>query len=474
MEVKALARNTLIAFASQGVSLMVSFVMALIVPKALNVEQYGYWQLFVLYSSYIGFCHLGLCDGVYLIIGGTPRSQVDKGNVAGQFVICAILQLIFSAALLSLVNVFPLGGDRNVVISLTAVYLVINNLALYLGYIFQAMNETRLFSYSMILDRLLYLFFCGGCLLLSVRSFVPFIVLTIVAKGASLLYCVWNARDIVFCTPNPLVESARNAISSIAVGIKLMLANLASMLIIGLARFFIDGEWGIETFGQVSFSLSLVNFFISFVSQASMVLFPSLRQVEGDQRRRFYILMRDAMELLFPVVYMLYFPLTALLSAWLPQYAMSMSYFVLLLPICVFDSKMDICCTTFFKVTRREGVLLRINVISVIASFVLTIVGVYVVRSIWAVLFGMVASIVFRSVVSERHLNSWMKCENLPTMIKELIVTMLFSASGLLLDAPIAALVFVAGYIVYLVSERKRLSGVCCSILSVGKQLVQS
>ena len=41
-----------------------------------------------------------------------------------------------------------------------------------------------------------------------------------------------------------------DSIASVRVGIKLMLANLSSMLILGIARVVIDSVWGIETFGQ--------------------------------------------------------------------------------------------------------------------------------------------------------------------------------------------------------------------------------
>ena len=67
---KLLLKNTIVAFSAQGISLFVSAIMSLVVPKILGLASYGYWQLFVFYASYSGFFHFGLNDGIYLIEGG--------------------------------------------------------------------------------------------------------------------------------------------------------------------------------------------------------------------------------------------------------------------------------------------------------------------------------------------------------------------------------------------------------------------
>ena len=54
MNIRSLAGNAAVAFAAQGVSLLASVAMSLIVPKVLGVTTYGYWQLFVFYTSYSG------------------------------------------------------------------------------------------------------------------------------------------------------------------------------------------------------------------------------------------------------------------------------------------------------------------------------------------------------------------------------------------------------------------------------------
>ena len=55
---------------SQILSLLVSVSLVIILPKFISVEDYGYWQLFILYSGYVGLFHFGYSDGLYIKLGG--------------------------------------------------------------------------------------------------------------------------------------------------------------------------------------------------------------------------------------------------------------------------------------------------------------------------------------------------------------------------------------------------------------------
>lgn len=85
-----LINNIIYAFFAQGVSLLLSVVMSLIVPKVLGVEQFGYWQLFIFYAGYVGFFHFGLNDGIYLKLGGSDYDNLDYNLLGTQFRISII------------------------------------------------------------------------------------------------------------------------------------------------------------------------------------------------------------------------------------------------------------------------------------------------------------------------------------------------------------------------------------------------
>lgn len=454
MNYRAIIKNTLVAILSQGIALCASLAMSLLVPKILGIVEYGFWQLFLFYTSYAGLLSLGAIDGLYLIIGGTERHAVDKRDVISQLVLSSLMVAIFSAAVATIFFFFVGEYSRRAVIVFSAAYAVMSHLVASFGYVFQAMNETKRYSYSVVVDKLSFLAPLLILIFLKVDSFEPYCIAYIASKFVALFYCVHELRDFISVGFLRIRAAIRNLYGSIKVGCKLMLANVSDMLILGVVRSLIDAVWGIEVFGKVSFSLSMVNFFILFISQASMVLFPALRQGNDDERRAFYRGVRDAMEVAFPGIYLLYYPMAAILVFWLPQYADSMLYFALLLPICVFNTKMDICCTTYFKVLRKEGLLLRVNLATVFASALLSVVGVYFIDSLEFMLIGAVTCIVLRSLWCERYLNKKLGVPGSPIQIEEIALTIAFVAAALILPPGIAIPVYAALFVSYLVLNR--------------------
>ena len=455
MNIRKLAGDTAFAFLSQGVAFLASFAMSLLVPKFLGVTEFGYWQLFIFYASYVGFFGLGSIDGLYLSIGGTRRADADKKDIASQLLLSTGMVFIFSCGLAALSGFVVDDGKRAEAICFTAAYAVLSHLAGSFGLIFQAMNETRLYSFSVIVDRVLFLVPLFVLLALRVDVFEPYAVAYICSKAFALAFCIAYGRDIVSTGLLPFVEGVKHMASSIKIGFSLMVAGVADMLILGAARALVDFAWGIETFGKVSFALSLVNFFIAFVSQASMVLFPALRQGSDCERRRFYEALKGVAEIVFPAAYLLYLPAVCVLGVWLPQYAESMRYFAVLLPVCVFNAKMDISCTTYFKVLREERILLRVNLATVAASAALSFAGVYLFGSLDAVLLGVVACLVGRSLWCERYLDKVLTVPSSPLVLEEVLLTAVFVVSSLLLPPVSSFFLYAGAYGAYLFLNRR-------------------
>ena len=60
-----LKQNMLFAYFAQGTILVSSILLTLVLPKVLGVEEFGYWQLLIMYVNYLGIAYLGLNDGLY-------------------------------------------------------------------------------------------------------------------------------------------------------------------------------------------------------------------------------------------------------------------------------------------------------------------------------------------------------------------------------------------------------------------------
>ena len=74
----SLIRRIQAVIGGNALNLIISVFMVIALPKILTMEDYGYWQLFLFFFSYIGFFQFGWEDGIYLKFVGCKYEELDK------------------------------------------------------------------------------------------------------------------------------------------------------------------------------------------------------------------------------------------------------------------------------------------------------------------------------------------------------------------------------------------------------------
>ena len=145
------------AFASQAISLIASFMMSLIVPKVLGVAEYAHWQLFLFYANYVAITLLGVGDGVYLRLGGKRFSEIDGGLFKTEALAVCLSQVLVATVVWAISNAIELDEGLRFVLDSLLVYGVIQNFYGVIAPVFQAVNLTRIYSISSVVNRLVFL-----------------------------------------------------------------------------------------------------------------------------------------------------------------------------------------------------------------------------------------------------------------------------------------------------------------------------
>ena len=98
---RAFCSDVLIYSFGQAILLIFGFVQSLIIPKYLSTADYGYWQLFLLCTTYVGILHLGFLNGILIKWAGRNledfKEEVPlafKFTLIEQGIIIGILVLI--------------------------------------------------------------------------------------------------------------------------------------------------------------------------------------------------------------------------------------------------------------------------------------------------------------------------------------------------------------------------------------------
>ena len=437
--------------------MFVSMLMILVLPKIMTMEDYGIWQLFMFYFSYVGFFHFGWIDGIYLRYGGQNFSALSRKTFGGQFWLLLILLLVEFA----IVNILLISGiiKNSILIfvlrvsSIAGVFYII---FAYVNFILQLSDKIKEYARNIILERFLILLLTLICITLIETKYDKVIYVTIMSEFLAMSFGLYTIRDLIFVERDTFYNAMNEAYFNISAGSKLMLANIAGMLILGIIRFGISQEWDIVTFGKVSLTLNISNFLMVFISAVSIVLFPILKRINQDRLAEIYVLLRNILSYSLLAMLITYYPLKILLLYWLPKYSDSLVYMGLLLPICVFESKLQMLVNTYLKSLRQEALMLKINFISVIFALFMTYVTVVLLHNLKLAILSIVINFAFRLLLAEYFIEKLLSLKLRKDFIEELIVVSSFIFINVH-ESTYGILIYLAVYLIYALINKKQI-----------------
>jgi O-antigen/teichoic acid export membrane protein len=450
-------KNMSYTISSNFISLIISTLVVLIIPKLIGVEEYGYWQLYIFYSSYVGFLHFGWNDGIYLRYGGEEYKKLDKRLFYSQFVELVVSQVTIGILIWLTSAIFILDNNRSFILQMVAIAMILLNTRLMIFFILQATNRIKEFARLTMLDRIVYIILIIILLLFGIRDFKLMIFADLVGKLVSLFFATLSCKDIVFRRINTFYLTISELIMNISVGIKLMFANIASMLIIGIVRFGIEQTWDVATFGKVSLTLSISNMMMIFINAVGIIMFPILRRTNWEKLANIYSTMRDFLMVILLGFLIIYYPLKTVMSAWIPQYAESLLYMSLVFPMFIYEGKMALLINTYLKTLRREKVMLRINLISMLLSLLMTYVTSRIFVNLDAAILSIIILLAMRSAFAEKYLAKELSIKVSKDILLEVLLTIVFIVTGWFINSLMTMLIYGMTYIIYLLIKRKNI-----------------
>lgn len=451
-------KNTIYALGAQGVSIMLSIILALVFPKLLGVHHYSYWRLFTMYIGYAYVAHLGLHDGVYLRNGGKDYGELNFSMLKSNMLISVVWQVVLGILMLLVtIGFFELEPERLFVIVCTAVYILISNVVTFLQYLMQATNRIKEYSGTVLVEKMCFLVVVIVGILQKCEALEVYVFAFFITRMMALGYCVWLCRDVIKCTCASWSASFQDVIANVSSGVNLMCSTFTNMLLLGIGQFMIDGHWGVEIFGMFSLALALSEFFVIFISQVSVVLFPEFKRMEKEALSNSYRALRNGLGVILLLAMLGYLPMYILVEVWMPQYEECLKYLVLLFPICVFDGKMGMLCNTYFKALRKERELLVINFFTMLWGALLYALVVFVLDNIFLVAICMTLITGLRSIVAEWYLAVLFGKDTTRMRVGEIILVVVFMTGTWFLGPLWGFILYLVAYVIFCASYKTQL-----------------
>ena len=366
-----LVRNISYSVIANLVSLLVGVTVVLLVPKLLGVEEYGHFQLFMFFINYVGFFHFGWADGIILRYAGESWERLNRPRFAGQTAFFLLFEISLWGLFCFASWIWSEEGSRLYVLLSTGLCAVLVLANTFFRFILQATNRIRAFAFLTLSERVIYLFLVILGLVLKERSFHFYVAAYIGAQTISLMVAVFFCHDIVKTHPERWQNIWKETWRCLEAGSKLMVANIASMLILGVLRFGIERVWGVITFGKVSLLLSALSFLLVFVNAVSTVLLPSLRGGSNERLRMMYFPLRCCLSWFLLLSFAFVWPVQEIAKWWLPAYADALDLLPLMVPVCLYECTVNLTTGTYLKVLRMEKDFLWGNSWALVVSLML-------------------------------------------------------------------------------------------------------
>lgn len=445
-------KNVSFVFVANVIATTVTAVLTIWIPKVLSLDGYGYWQLNTLYGGYVALLHFGLVDGVYLRYAGTKYDDLDKDVHRGQFRLLLFAEFVISVMFIIICNLFIHNNDKCFAISTV---FVASSMSIPMGlllFLLQGGGRVKEYSVVTIINRLIYLTICVLLLFLGVYNFKWIVIAGIVGTAVAFTYCSWLCRDIVF---GKIVQThssiLHESFENIKCGVKISIAYITGNFIIGSVRLGIENEWGIETFGKVSMSLSLTHFLLIFINAVGVVLLPILRNINKDIQEQVYINLNKILTTVTLISFAICIPLKSILIQILPQYLESLDWLSLLIPIVLFESRTALLNGVYLRANRKENAFFVINVVMALISVIATYIVVRVLSDFMSSVLLIPLLIGIKCTILDLYINKRMSISNTKETYYGIIASVIFVCMHSLISKSIIGLLLYVVFIIALI-----------------------
>lgn len=454
-------RNIKYSLVAQALILVVGVLKTLIVPSVLTVESYAYWQMYLFYISYVGFFYLGYNDGILLKYGKHDYEELPFERIRSSIRYYIAMLFVFVGIVLGFA-IFISDPQKSFVISVVAFSIVMYGLYGVFIYIFLITNQIKRHSFFTAVDSVSSFIGIILMLVLKQEDFHILVIFVSCTKLLSVVIMAFMCRHLIFGKGVPAKEGFGEFIDNIKAGIFLMLAQVMSMLVVGLGRIFIEYGSAINNYAYYSFGITVMNIVMVGVTAIATVMYPTLGRVEPEMLPRFFQKMYKYFTHFTAASLLLYFPAYILIGIIFPKYTPMLSYFAIIFVMMTWQSKVNITTNSYFRVLRMERKMLKINVLSVIffcISFFLLrfTIGQFISNQIILVAISTCLSMVFLEIMAEKTLRKKLGLRFDSQLVKDIAISLVFIATTFIPNKFIGFAIYGVFIVVYVVVNRQEL-----------------
>ena len=445
-------KNTIYVVAAQSISLLLGITRTLILPIMLGITNFGYWQVYMLYLSYVGIFALGYNDGIYLRYGKYEYDELPKNTFGPSIRLFVVFQLAIMFLAIAVISWEP-DPSKQISILWASINIPIAGLTGVLIYVLQITNQLKKYSFYTILDKVIVLITIIAFLLLRLDNFLGLIIVDTFARIFVLGLMINSCREIIFGKGISYKYALKEISVNVSVGIRLMLANFAGMLMFGIGKFLVERTASVEQYGIYSFAISTMNLVLVLITAIGLVIYPTLNRLDKNNYPKYFDKLNNVLAITVFGLLTVIFPLRLFILRFMVDFISIYDYLSLIFAMIFVQSKMQILINPYYKLLRKETMMLRANLVGVVVVGILVTPLYILTQSVTMVAIGTLFAMLISLYFSEIYLKKELGIFGNKNIIAELFGLFIFIILGLISNFYMGLFVYLIIYLVFAIKQ---------------------
>lgn len=348
-----LLKNFIGVVSSNIITIISGVFVGFLVPKIFSVNDYGLYKTFTLYLSYIGFFSLGIIDGIVLKYGDKDYEEIEKVKFRTLFCWYLYIHIFFGVAMCVLSTFFFEKEMKYIGVTI-AINMLIVNISGYFQQISQITQRFKEYSTRKILQSMLNVIMVGIFYVIFLFKhnidYRVYIAAVLIINAIMTIWYIITYKDIIFGTKTKLLSTKNELVELIKIGFPLLFANLCTSLILNTDKQFVNLLFNTSDYAVYAFAYNMLSLVTVATSAVATILYPTLKRVTEEKLKDKYNMLITTMLSMIYVALTLYFPLSAFIKWFLPNYVDSLKIFKIIFPGLAISSCVTVIMHNYYKI----------------------------------------------------------------------------------------------------------------------------
>ena len=339
-------KNIVKVLLSNSILTLVGLLNSLLFPVLLSVSEYAYYQEYILYTSYVNICHLGIASGMFLTYAGKKYKEIDKAQYKSEVYLICIVLCAFTVVGLGIGVFCRTPMFFYVVLSIIPQCIIASFQALY-----QAWERFTGYAIVNVLPKVLLCLLAIFALVLSRNISGDRLIIIYVC----IIWCVciyFLIEFFLFTRKEKAAKifSEKNKRVTIE-GFLIMFGNYVNLLFHSIDKQFVSSLYSEASFAFYSFAMSMQNLMLIFITALANPFYPRL--AKGDVSKEFIGQLKELLLMFGAFSGCAYFAVAFVVKCFIEKYVDSLQVVAMFFAVFPAMAVINVLYINMYKIKRK-------------------------------------------------------------------------------------------------------------------------